>query len=338
MRHLIAAVVAVFAAVASYQSNVTRSGDQYPGWELDVAIAVSINVAVVYLVAFIWSKLRKPKTMASSSKGSTNAQSTNMPTVTTQRPPSPKPTMTDKVQQQPPVSLAFSDASKFVERNSQRFTDVHQQAVAKASSEFKNRTITKGTPFVWAFAHSNRPLLVAYEQKLFQFGASSMALWTNHSGRGLRFAVDRFGATSFEIDGIVFRNVEPRANAERITSVLNIEQDDSILGDNHESRLKVSEDLIRHRDTFEEQMLARGIAFYWEEGNQLVVMTIHRDLVERLIDDFLSSSTEADDSAETTVPPNSIDSRLRKLQKLHDDGLITNDELLARRKEILREI
>lgn len=343
MRHIFAAVLGVLAAVASYQSNVVRSGGQYPGWQIDVAFAVAIWVGIVYLIAFIWSKIRssKSKSIVSSPTNSTSDRTTTLPTVTApktrQQQTSTNPAMVGEARRGLPPSLVFGDATKYIERNSPRLSDTHRQAVQKAINDVNVSTVSSSVPLVWAFADSNKPFLVAHGGKLFQFGPTAMALWTKDSNQPLKCAIDRFGSISFQINGVLIQNIEPSSNAERMISILDIPRDDSILGENHELRLTVAENLEGLRDAFEEAMASRGIAFEWE-GNEPVIQTIHQDVVKRLIEDILASPQPDKNSDQTTEDMSPIEYRIRQLQKLHDDGLITEDELAERRKEILREI
>ena len=60
-KHIIAVAIAILTAVASYQSNVGSTGDRYSGWWLDVALAMLINVVVVYLIAAFIGWIRRSK-------------------------------------------------------------------------------------------------------------------------------------------------------------------------------------------------------------------------------------------------------------------------------------
>lgn len=192
---------------------------------------------------------------------------------------------------------------------------------------------------VWAFAELRKnPLLVAHKNQLLEFGPNSMSeLWSKERSRWIYFAKDRFGSISFQINGVLIQNIEPSSNAERIVSILDIPRDDTILGENHELEMLVPLGLEARRHTFEEAMKSNGYLFEWR-GNKLVILTLHHDLVEQLIEDILAPPQPDKNSDQTTEDMSPIEYRIRQLQKLHDDGLITEDELAERRKEILREI
>lgn len=60
-RHIVAVIIGVLTAAASYQSNVGSSSGQYPGWQIDVGLAALTNVALVYLVASLINWIRRSK-------------------------------------------------------------------------------------------------------------------------------------------------------------------------------------------------------------------------------------------------------------------------------------
>ena len=192
---------------------------------------------------------------------------------------------------------------------------------------------------VWAFAELRKnPLLVAHKNQLLEFGPNSMSeLWSKERSRWIYFAKDRFGSISFQINGILIQNIEPSSNAERMISILDIPRDDTILGENYEHEMTVPPGLEAQRHAFEEAMESNRYFFEWK-GNKLLILTLHHDLVERLIKDILAPPQPDKNLDQTTEDMSPIEHRIRQLQKLHDDGLITEDELAERRKEILREI
>ena len=142
---------------------------------------------------------------------------------------------------------------------------------------------------------------------------------------------DRFGSISFQINGILIQNIEPSSNAERMISILDIPRDDTILGENYEHEMPVPPGLEAQRHAFEEAMESNRYFFEWQ-GNKLLILTLHHDLVEQLIDDILAPPQPDKNSDQTTEDMSPIEHRIRQLQKLHDDGLITKDELAERRK------
>lgn len=253
-------------------------------------------------------------------------------------------------------SSTFREAEAYAHEHRKRLHEASLGSVPYAANEL--RDLDPFQPKTWVFTDSHRPLLVAVgDRLLYEAGKYSMFKRSNDFGHSVTYGRDRFGRISLCIDSRLLRDLEPQENAERLVRQLQIPEDPTLLDDSDTEVLyEFDESSVAVRSSLEVALTHHSVPFEWD-GDELVIPKIHEVLVDQLIAaaeaakdvevGHQEETTEVEDLGqkfgvvereEEITEIDELSRRLIRLNKLKEEGLISEDELTERRRELLKEI